>query len=254
MSEKNKKWFTLRLIIGSSLTLLLIILTQFSNRWAKLCGLDLLKTIEIHGAELIPAADYKNSLQAILGSAIDEIDTREISVLLESHPYVHASRVSKIFPNTIKIELKERKPIALLNMNPVLFLDQEAVVLPELGKVNDLIIPVMSGFNMTRDLYPVGQQTVSQKVQESIDILKHIINQYPELYENTSEITVNSRDEYILILADYPTHVILGNQHIKERLQVLDSFTKSLTEHQELYSFSLLDLRFNRQVIASSRV
>jgi len=252
--RKKKKQMNLRAVIGASLSCLMLVLAVLSHNWSKFTGLNLLEEIEIKGAIIIPGDDYRDFLVPVLGTSINELDTRNMSLLLESHPFVHAARISKKFPNKIIVEIIERKPVALLNMNPILFIDQEGVILPDLGNVNDRIIPIMSGFNSARELYPIGDQTVSQKVLESIQLIDYIIDHYPLLYENISEVTLNSNDEFVLILANYPTKVILGSERFNEKIEILISFEHALPKDTGLHHYSKLDLRYNRQIIARVRV
>ena len=251
--RKKKKQMNLRAVIGASLSCLMLVLAVLSHNWSKFTGLNLLEEIEIKGAIIIPADDYRDALVPVLGTSINALDTRNMSLLLESHPFVHAARISKTFPNKVVVEITERDPVALLNMNPVLFIDEEGVVLPDLGNVSDDIIPIMSGFNTAHELYPIGHQTVSQKVLESVELIDYIIEYYPHLYDNLSEITLNSNDEFVLILANYPTKVILGTERFQEKIQILNSFEQALPKQEGLHHFSTLDLRYNRQIIARVR-
>ncbi len=251
--SKKKKHINWRLIIGTSLTIMLIGVSWLSFNWSAYTKFNLLDNIEIQGPIIIQENEYYESLSSLLGVSMDEINVREIGMLLESHPFVHAARVSKIFPTTLHIEIVERKPIALLNMKPIFYVDSEGVVLPDLGKVGDKIIPIMSGFNSARELYPIGHQTVSLKVLESVLVIDQIMEFYPSLYDNLSEITLNGNDEFVLILADYPTKVILGKDRILEKIQILISFAQSLPKNNGLNHYTLLDLRYNRQVIAKVR-
>ena len=252
MSKKKK--MSIRLLISSSLSGLMLILIIASLKWSSFTQMNLLEDIEIHGAHIIPDEDYKSSLVHLLGTSINEINTREMSLLLESHPFVNAARVSTIFPNRIQVEIIERYPVALLNMDPPLFIDEDGVILPNIGNVNDRIIPIMSGFNSARELYPIGHSSVSQKVLESVRLIDYIIEYFPKLYNNLSEVTLNSNDEFVLILSEYPTKVILGNSDFKNKINILNSFEKSLPQTQGLDHFTLLDLRYNRQVIARTRI
>ena len=251
--SKMKNKLNIRLIIGSSLTTMMFILTLSASKWSSFTQLDLLEDIEIQGAHFIPEDDYKSSMVKLLGTSIHDIDTREMSLLLESHPFVHASRISTKFPNRISVEIMERTPVALLNMDPVLFIDADGVVLPELGNVHDRIVPIMSGFNSARELYPIGHQSVSQKVIESVELIDYIIQNFPKLYNNLSEVTLNGNDEFVLILSDYPTKVILGKTDFQDKIKILNSFEQALPETKGLDHFTLLDLRYNRQVIARIR-
>lgn len=251
--NKKKKQMNLRLVIGAALTTIVIGLSWLSFNWSVYTGLNLLENIEIRGSRIIQENEYYESLSALLDVSLDEIDIREVGMLLESHPFVHAARVSKTFPNTLHIDIVERAPIALLNLKPILYIDNEGVILPDLGRVGDKIIPVMSGFNSARELYPIGHQTISLKVLESVTVIDQIMKLYPSLYDNLSEITLNGNDEFVLILADYPTKVILGKGRIWEKIQILNLFAQSLPVNRGLNYYTLLDLRYNRQVIAKVR-
>ncbi len=251
--SKKKKQMNWRFIIGASLTTIVIGLSWLSFNWSVYTGFNLLNNIEIQGPKIIQENEYYESLSSLLGVSINEIDVGEIGMLLESHPFVNAARVCKKFPTTLYIEIVEREPIALLNMKPIFYIDNEGVVLPDLGKVGEKILPIMSGFNSARELYPIGHQTISLKVLESVSVIDQIMKFYPSLYDNLSEITLNSNDEFVLILADYPTKVILGKDKILEKIQILISFAQSLPDANGLNNYTLLDLRYNRQVIARVR-
>ena len=252
--RKKKQQMNIRVIIGTSLFAWVLTLTVLSFNWSTFTGLNNLEDIEIKGAFIIPADEYMESLAPVLRTPMNDINTRNMSLLLESHPFVHAARISKNYPNKIVVEIVERHPVAMLNMDPLLYIDREGIVLPELGNVGEEIIPIMSGFNSARELYPIGHQTVSQKVSESIALIDYIIEHFPYLYENLSEVTLNSNDEFVLILANYPTKVILGNERMEEKIQILNSFEQSLPEEKGLHNFSSLDLRYNRQVIVKVKV
>jgi len=250
---KKKKQMNWRPVIGTALTAMVIGLSWLSFNWSNYTGLNLLANIEIRGSGIIQENEYQESLSPLLDVSLDEIDIREIGLLLESHPFVHAARVSKKFPASLHIDIVERDPIALLNLKPILYIDSEGVILPELGNVGDKIIPVLSGFNSARELYPMGHQTLSISVLESVTVIDQIIKLYPGLYNNLSEVTLNSDDEFVLILADYPTKVILGRDNILEKIQILNLFAQALPVNRGLDFYSLLDLRYNRQVIAKVR-
>ena len=80
--------------------------------------------------------------------------------------------------------------------------------------------------------------------------LKSILKYFHrDLYENISELTLNKDDEYVLILADRPTRVILGKQNINLKFNILKSFDKALGQRQ-LTDFRLIDMRYNKQLVA----
>jgi len=111
------------------------------------------------------------------------------------------------------------------------------------------LIPVLSGFNSAIELYPEGEKTYSIKVKEAVDILKKLSIHFADLYENISELTLNKDDEYVLILADRPTRVVLGKDNISLKFDILKSFDKALGQ-RKLTDFRLIDMRYNKQLVA----
>ena len=87
-----------------------------------------------------------------------------------------------------------------------------------------------------------------------MNLIAKIVDTYPSLYRNISEVTLNANDEYVIILADYPTKVILGNIDIWSKIEILGKFENSLKNKRQLSDYNYLDLRYTNQVIAKERV
>jgi len=128
-------------------------------------------------------------------------------------------------------------------------IDDEAVILPNNSFTENALIPVLSGFNPANDLYPEGQITFSIKVKEAIGILSFIQKNYSDFYDEISELTINKNDEYVIILSEQPTKVILGRDNISRKIKILKNFDKALGQRQ-LTSYRLLDVRYSKQLVA----
>ena len=87
-----------------------------------------------------------------------------------------------------------------------------------------------------------------------MNLITRILDYYPALYSNISEVTLNANDEYVIILAQYPTKVILGNTNVWTKIQILVKFEHSLRKKRQLSDYKYLDLRYDNQVIAKERV
>ena len=100
-------------------------------------------------------------------------------------------------------------------------------MLPNHEYSQNTLVPILSGFNTALDLYPEGEQTYSIKVKEAVSILNKLASEYSTLYENISELTLNSHEEYVIILTDRPTRVILGKDDIFSKLNILKNFEEN---------------------------
>ena len=230
-------------------SILIAVLTIASFQWANYRKIFELGELSISGENFLAKSEYNEIIGSIDVKSIKDFDIEDLSERLELNPFVKAVRVSKHYPGAIKIEIVERKPIAIINNKVQLMIDDNAIVLPNNTKIENSLIPVLSGFNPSTDLYPLGQITYSIKVKEAIEILAYIKNNYSDFYDEISELTINKDDEYEIILSEEPTRVILGKNNISKKIKILKNFDKALGQRQ-LTSYRLLDMRYSKQLIA----
>ena len=237
----------LEIIVGSILITTIILL---SFQWGSYRNVFEMDGLLITGENILEKSDYIELVGEIENQSIKDIDLEGLSEKLEQNPFVKAARVSKHYPNLIKVDIVEREPIAILNNKVQLMIDNEAVILPNNPFTENALIPVLSGFNPANDLYPEGQVTFSIKVKEAIGILNFIQKNYDDFYEEISELTINKNDEYVIILSEQPTKVILGRDNISRKIKILINFDKALGQRQ-LTSYRLLDVRYSKQLVAT---
>ena len=249
MNKMKKNTFSLRKVIGVGLSLLFLLTLTGAVKWANYRKSFVLTEVDISGYNILEKKDYQVIVSEFKIESINNYKLREISNKIEKNPFVKAVQVSRQFPNVIKINIVERKPLAIINLDEKLMIDNDGFVLPNHSYGDSVLIPVLSGFNPAKDLYPYGEKTLSIKVKEAISILNQLSKSYNKLYNNISEITLNNNDDYVIILSDRPTRVILGKKNIMTKLNILKTFDKSLGQRQ-LTDYRLLDMRYNKQLVA----
>ena len=249
MNKKKKQSLALSQTISIGLSTLFLITLFGAVKWANYRQTFYLSKINIYGYEILKKTDYEGILSQFKVQSIYDFDLREIAETIENNPFVRAAQISRQYPNKMIVNIVERKPLAIINLKEQLMIDGDAVILPNHRYSNNVLIPILSGFNSEKDLYPHGEKTYSIKVKEAVSILNQLSDSYPDLYNNISELTLNKEDEYVIILSDKPTRVILGKDNILKKLNILKKFDKALGQRQ-LTDFQLLDMRYNKQLIA----
>ena len=249
MNKMKKNTFSLRKVVVVGLSLLFLLTLTSAVKWANYRKSFVLTGVDISGYNILEKKDYQVIVSEFKIESINNYKLREISNKIEKNPFVKAVQVSRQFPNVIKINIVERKPLAIINLDEKLMIDNDGFVLPNHSYGDSVLIPVLSGFNPAKDLYPYGEKTLSIKVKEAISILNQLSKSYNKLYNNISEITLNNNDDYVIILSDRPTRVILGKKNIMTKLNILKTFDKSLGQRQ-LTDYRLLDMRYNKQLVA----
>ena len=196
--------------------------------WSRFKGSLSITDVKFTETDVLDTHNYKAVLGGIIGTSPEQLNLREIGDLIESHPYIKAVRISHHYPGIIKVEIKERNPIALLKTDPMVLLDREGFVLPDVGNLDNYNLPIMTNFNPGPELYPAGEMALSVKVKDCISWLSRIHNNYITLYNNLSELKMTSTNEMELILSDHPTHIYLGQDKVWSRINTLKQFEKIL--------------------------
>ena len=251
--KKNKNNRNLKHVANIALLFTLFLFIVGVSYWWS--GLKEETSIELKFSEttILEIGTYRSLVSEVMQDSTKQDKILEITKRIEDHPYVKAARVSKHYPSQIRIEIMEREPIAIVNKDPMVLLDQSGFVLPDLGNLNNHILPVMSNFNSDEEFYPHGKKALSVNIIECISLLSQLKEQYDGLYDNLSEIKMSASNEIELILADQPTHIFLGNKDIDSRINILKEFEKELRP-KSISGYSYLDIRYNNQVIAKRRI
>ena len=247
---KKKYMHRLKTVITRcSIILSIIFVVWFSIFWAKNKYTFSKPIITINGASVLNKTTYIEYLKGINTDSTN-IKSNFILESLYKHPYIAAARLSHRYPNRIIIDISERLPFAVLNKDPMIMLDRESYVLPNIENIDDYNIPILSKYNTAPELYPLGKQSLSIKIKETISWLEKLNTKYPDLYNKISEIVLASGDEIILILEENPTKIMLGNNNTFRKLEILKNFQKTLNKKKEITDYAYLDMRYNNQIIA----
>ena len=247
--SRNRKsilvMFKMFLIIAS-----IAIILNFSFSWAKLKNTFIDPEIILSGSIEYDQKSYVAHITKVTGEIANQLPSNKILEALMMHPFVQASRVSYRYPNKILIELKEREAFAIINKNPLVILDRDCFVLPIEDNFNNYDIPILSKFNSDNNLYPIGEKSLSVKVQETIFWLSSLYELYPDFYSSISEVLLENGDEIVLILNEYPTKVLLGDTDTMKKIEILKKFEYTIKETKKITDYAYLDIRYNNQIIA----
>tara|TARA_B100001250_G_scaffold413342_1_gene447169 strand:- start:1140 stop:1907 length:768 start_codon:yes stop_codon:yes gene_type:complete len=250
--KKNQQtnWISITLSLLPISIALALIWSAFL--WSDFCNSLVITQINLGKTNVLESREYEKSLYEIIGKNPDQVRLNHISDLMESHPYVKAARVSHQFPGIIQIEIMEREPIAILKSQPMVMLDADGVVLPDLNNLGDFNLPILTNFNPEPKLYPVGKRALSVKVKECINWLSRIQVDYESLYNNLSEMKMTSTNDLELILSDHPTRIYLGQDRLWSRFKILKQFELELGQ-KKISDYTYLDMRYENQIIAKGR-
>jgi cell division protein FtsQ len=97
------------------------------------------------------------------------ISLRSVAEKLESHPWIDRVRVQKIFPNTILIRIEERKPIAILQLEELYYIDHKGVIFSSVGEKDEFNYPFLTG--LTREVLDRDSGESKNLIGKALELL-----------------------------------------------------------------------------------
>ncbi len=186
-----------------------------------------LKEIQIKNNSILKERDIKNLLISFYEKNLIFIKYSDIEKVLMQNRFIDSFNVKKKYPHTLKIEIFEKKPIAIVFYKKKNFYLSEKIELIELieeQKYNDLPY-VIGDHNQFKDLYKN-----LKKLNFSLNSVKRFI-----LYDS-NRWDIETKNDQIIKLP--PTNY---NQSLQNYLDVRDK--------NEFNKYKVFDFRVNNQLI-----
>jgi cell division protein FtsQ len=189
------------------------------------------------------------------------LDTAEIARRLESYPLVREAAVQKVFPDTLRVSVTGRKPLAIAlgrsgdRTVPVVF-DEEGVVFQiggsaSGGGIPDL--PVISGLSFT----PALGIAMPGMLRPLLKDLAALRQRSPDLYGLISELKVSAINSVDYELEFYPLgrriRVRLGNRIDETTLRYAFLVIDVLARTRSAADVTEIDLRNGEVVYRAAR-
>ena len=206
---------------------LLILLTTITSQQKIVFSTFNIITIEIENNSLLQKKDIKKLLLKIYNKNLIFLKNKEIERALMQNSFVESFKIKKIYPNTLKIEIFEKKPIAILLSNKSKFYLSEKIDLIEfINLENFKNLPYVFG---NKDDFKIFYDDLN-KINFPTDKIKKYT-----LYE-TKRWDIETADKKI---------IKLPNKDYIERLQ---SYL-NLKNKSEFKKYDVFDYRINNQLI-----
>jgi cell division protein FtsQ len=144
----------LKKAIRASFQLLLVSFSLFIVHWVYVHLLEdpffRMREIEVTGCRRI-AQETILALTKVEGMPnLFTISLREVAKPLESHPWIEHVGVRKVFPHKILVQIEERKPIAILQLEELYYIDTQGIIFSPVGDRDDHDYPFLTG--LTRQI------------------------------------------------------------------------------------------------------
>ena len=164
---------------------------------------------------------------------------------LQSHPWVRAARVQREFPNRLNIEIEERRPVAIVRLDELNYVDRGGRILVPLRDGDSRDFPLISGLEEAQrsGFTPVG-------VRRALRLLR--LCQRLSCFDTVSEVHVD-RNRGITVFPLHPAvAVVLGWGSWREKLA--RSARVFAAWEGQVERLAVVDVSFRDMVVVKPRV
>ena len=207
--------------------ILLISLTTITSDQKIIFSIFSLKKITIENNSLLKENDIKKSLEPIYDKNLLQLNNKEIKKILLQNSLIDSFKIKKKYPDTLKIEIFEKKPIAILFDKKQKFYISEKIELIDYNMLSiDNNLPYVLG---NKDDFKIFYDNL-RKIKFPFNSVKKYI-----LYENNrwDLETLNNKT------------IKLSPQNYKDNLE----HYLNLINKKEFKKYNLYDYRIKNQLI-----
>ncbi|HEX2788452.1 MAG TPA: FtsQ-type POTRA domain-containing protein [Ignavibacteria bacterium] len=249
------------LLVAVSVTAVVV----FANKWRNNLNYD---KITIEGNHTIPSTDILEIARLREDSTInlDELNIDLIQDRISKHPEIKKAFVSKEPPDLLKIEVIEKRPIAVLNTSMgIKLIDDELEIFPyrNIEKIYDL--PVISGIR-TEDNIKGLNNINKNELRAALFIVLNAFKESKGLYNNISEINIADSTKLIVYSNEksIPFYLPYSNAQdvkskeyqevVRTKMRLYDNFMNNIFSKIMTREIEYVDLRFSNQVVVKYKI
>lgn len=164
---------------------------------------------------------------------------------VQNLPRVKQVVFRKVYPNTLAVDIVERRPVTVANIGELYWIDREGVLLgrADARDVAERGVPLLTGLRGSS--FHAGLRVEQPRLAEVLEAIDFLQTHEPGLADRFSEWNINAENEVTGILRG-GVEVRFGERHPLDRLPVLDALFES---KGDLAQYTYFDLRFDSQVV-----
>ena len=185
----------------------------------------------------VTEADILKITHISVGSNIFDVDLTALKNQIRHHPWVRKVRISRCLPDRLRIEVEEKKPVALLSSDRLYFMDRRGYTIAAISGVKETLnFPILSG--------------IASIERKKIIKAFHLIRYYEknEFLKQWGISEISWTENGFGFFTKYPAfEVRLGQRFYRKKMARLEQVLKDLSQKEIIPS--IVDLNFSKKVV-----
>src|SRR3954469_3345929 len=204
--------------------------------------------IEISGLRNVTRAQTMEVMGGDIGRNIFFVPLSERKKQLEQIPWIEYATVMRLLPNTLRVDIRERAPVAFVRIgSKIALMDANGVLLEMRPKSAGVkySFPVIIGAG---DSEPLSVRAARMKIFDSL--MQSLDSEGAQRSHDVSEVDLSDPED-VKVTVDDPQGTVLihlGSTDFLQRYKIYLAHAPEWREHTKLES---VDLRFDGQVVVN---
>jgi cell division protein FtsQ len=202
--------------------------------------------IEVTGMQNVTKAQIMEVMGADIGRNIFFIPLAQQKAQLEQIPWVGSASVMRFVPNTLKVEIQERTPVAFARVGPRISLIDAGGTLMELPQKHKYSFPVILGMNPGEPL-----STRAPRMKDYNQLVRDLDSSGARYSQDLSEIDLSDLEDVKVRVNDPAGDVLvhLGSSNYLSRYKIYVTHVQAW--RQQFQKLESVDLRYDNQIIVN---
>jgi len=193
--------------------------------WLGHSRLFTVRDIDLNRCAYVTREEVSGMLSGVPQGNIWALSSQDIGRRLQSHPWVRSVAVRKAFPDRLVVRIEERKPVAMINLDTLYYVDDQGKIFKRLTSYDPKGFPILTGFSQG-DL-KASDAVTARNLQRTLELLR--ATESGVLRQNVSEVHFDAQEGYTLVTRDSGIQLKIGTMDIREAMQRIEEAMPKLS-------------------------
>jgi cell division protein FtsQ len=197
--------------------------------------------VEVRGSRFLAEQDVRDLLGSAVGDNILGLDIEALKARLRTSPWVADAAIARALPDTLRVEIRERAPLALAEADGLQLMDEDGTLIEPYG-------PRTAAFDLpiVRGLKGASADVVRDRAQRAGALLHDL----GELSAEVSEVDVEDAGDLRVVLRGAGEVLRMGVPPYRRKLQTFLELRPDLERRCPAAEY--FDLRFRNRIFVKS--
>ena len=199
------------------------------------------KSVELSGVVHTPRADVEKLTSRYTGTNLFQLDISEVQRDLGAISWIRRIDIEKKLPDTLRIRVTERVPVALARVgSEIRYVDETGAAFADLS-------PAVGNADL-----PLITEASEKDMARCVELIAEIRKSDPELFARISEVRPIAPEGYALFDRELGAFVYVTRQELSAKWRTLHAIARA--EKFGSGSIAYADLRFDNRIVIKPRV